>query len=84
MALSIKHPDADRLARELAATTGESLTDAILVALQERLERERARRRVDVVREEIQAIRRRCRALAVRDPRSAEEIVGYDDDGVPS
>ena len=33
MALSIKHPEADRLARELAAATGENLTEAVLKAL---------------------------------------------------
>jgi antitoxin VapB len=44
MALNIKHPDADRLARELAARTGESLTDAVLNALRERLRREEAHR----------------------------------------
>jgi hypothetical protein len=33
MALSIKDPEADRLARELAARTGETLTEAIVVAL---------------------------------------------------
>jgi hypothetical protein len=32
MALSIKDPEADRLARELAARTGETLTEAIVVA----------------------------------------------------
>jgi hypothetical protein len=45
MALHIKHPDAERLARELAVKTGETLTDAVLNALRERLSREEARRR---------------------------------------
>ena len=40
MALSIKDPETDRLARELAKTTGESITEAIRAALRERLERE--------------------------------------------
>jgi len=29
MALNIKHPEADRLARDLAPRTGESVTDAV-------------------------------------------------------
>jgi antitoxin VapB len=45
MSLNVKHPDAHRLARELAALTGETLTDAVTVALRERLMRERAARR---------------------------------------
>lgn len=44
MALSIKTDEADRLARDLAKLTGESLTEAVTAALRERLARERARR----------------------------------------
>jgi len=83
MALSIKHPEADRLARELAATTGESLTEAIVKALEERLRRERGRIRGVRLREELRAIRRRCAALPVENGRSADEIIGYDERGVP-
>ena len=39
MAISIKSMEAERLAREIAAKTGESLTGAILTSLQERLDR---------------------------------------------
>jgi antitoxin VapB len=44
MALSLKDPETDHLARALAALTGETLTEAIRRALAERLERERVRR----------------------------------------
>jgi antitoxin VapB len=44
MALSLKDPEADHLARTLAALAGETLTEAIRRALAERLERERIRR----------------------------------------
>jgi antitoxin VapB len=83
MALSIKHPEADRLARELAAATGETLTDAIINALRERLRRQRGRVRGPRLRDEIRAIRRRCAALPILDDRSADEILGYDEHGVP-
>lgn len=83
MALSIKHPEADRLARQLAETTGESLTDAIIQALRERLRREQGRTRPPRLREEIRAIRQRCAALPVRDHRSPDEILGYDEKGLP-
>jgi len=42
MALSIKTEEADQLARELAKLKGETMTEAITVALRERLARERA------------------------------------------
>jgi antitoxin VapB len=83
MALKIKHPDADRLARELAARTGESLTDAVLNAIRERLRREETRRKAPSLRRELAKIRERCSALPVIDRRSAEEILGYDEHGLP-
>ena len=43
MALSVKDPEADRLAREVVARTGETLTTAVIVALRERLARLRGR-----------------------------------------
>lgn len=83
MALSIKHPEADKLARQLAEATGESLTDAIIQALRERLRREQGRIRPPRLRDEIRAIRQRCAALPVRDHRSPDEILGYDEKGLP-
>ena len=44
MALSIKTPEADVLARRLVRLTGETMTEAVTVALRERLSREEARR----------------------------------------
>jgi antitoxin VapB len=83
MALNIKHPDADRLARELAARTGESLTDAVLNALREKLRREEARRKRPALRRELAKIRERCSSLPVIDSRGAGEIIGYDERGLP-
>ncbi len=83
MALNIKHPDADRLARQLATRTGESLTDAVLNALRERLLREEARRRGPALRRELAKIRERCSALPVIDPRPSDAIMDYDEHGLP-
>jgi antitoxin VapB len=47
MALSIKTEEADRLARSLAKLTGETMTEAVTVALRERLAREKAKRKPD-------------------------------------
>ena len=82
MALNIKDPEADALARKLAARTGESLTEAVLNALKERLQRTEMARRPNLVRD-ILAIGKRCSALPVLDTRSAEEIIGYDEHGLP-
>jgi antitoxin VapB len=83
MPLSIKHPEADRLARELAAQTGESLTEAVITALRERLVREKGRSRGIRLSEELRRIGERCASLPILDGRSADEILGYDDQGLP-
>ncbi|MGC4029536.1 MAG: type II toxin-antitoxin system VapB family antitoxin [Steroidobacteraceae bacterium] len=82
MPLSIKDPEADRLAREVARVTGETLTAAIVASLRERLQRLR-RARGSKLAEELLVIGRRCAALPVQDRRSADEILGYDRHGVP-
>jgi antitoxin VapB len=84
MALSIKDPEADRLAREVAGRTGESLTTAIVVALRERLAR--LRKRVSAgrrLRDDLLEIGERCSRLPNLDERCADEIIGYDDRGLP-
>lgn len=83
MAFSIKHPEADRLVRELSDLTGESLTEAVLTALRERLERLRVGRRRRRLADDLQAIGERCSRLPVRDTRPPDEILGYDEHGVP-
>ena len=82
MALSIRNPRAEKLAREVAAESGESLTEAILRALEERLERIRGRRMASDIVQEIMKISRRCSALPDQDQRTPEEILGYDYVGV--
>ena len=83
MALSLKDPEADRLAREIAQRTGETLTGAIVVALRERLARLRGAPKRRPLREELRDIARRCAALPTRDERADEEILGYDNHGLP-
>jgi antitoxin VapB len=83
MSLNIKDPDADTLARELAQTTGETITEAVSVAVQERLERLRAARTRRSLADELDEIALRCAALPVLDERPEEEILGYDAHGLP-
>lgn len=83
MALSLKDPETDRLARAVAALTGETLTAAVRNSLAERLERERLRRGepADLV-ARMREIADRYAQLPVLDPRSPDEIVGYDENGM--
>ena len=82
MALNIKDPETDQLARRLATLTGESITVAIKTAVRERIEREeRARGKASV--EELLAIARRVAKAPDLDDRTDDEILGYDDRGLP-
>ena len=83
MALSLKNPEADQLARELTAETGETITEAVVVALRERLERVRGRR-ADIIRRRLGALRKELRAYPILDARPADEIIGYDERGLPT
>jgi antitoxin VapB len=83
MALNIRNPEAERLAAELARQTGESKTEAVTKALRDRLmrvRRERTRRRLA---DELEEIAEHCAGLPVLDHRPAEEILGYDETGLP-
>lgn len=84
MALNIKDPETDRLARELAAETGESITVAARRALEERLQRVRARASASGADDRLGEIIARGRRRAMLDSRSAEEILGYDETGLPT
>jgi antitoxin VapB len=81
MPLSIKNPEAERLARELAKEQGTSITQSVTLALEEALRRRRGRKTAPSIREAILAISDRCAALPDLDRRSADEILGYDDHG---
>jgi len=83
MALSIKDPEADRLARELAQQTGESITEAVTTALRERLRRVGRQKPMKSLADELDAIALECAALPELDSRSADEIIGYDENGLP-
>ncbi|MGA2020871.1 MAG: type II toxin-antitoxin system VapB family antitoxin [Candidatus Sulfotelmatobacter sp.] len=84
MALSIKSIETEHLAREIAAKTGESLTGAIQKALEERLERLNNNRRSQALAAQIDDILQRVDAMPDLDARTPDEIIGYDEDGLPS
>jgi len=83
MALNIKNEETHRLVQALAEETGETLTEAVTVAVRERLESlHRKHRRREVV-QSVREIQEFVKRLPDRDQRSAEEIIGYDDHGLP-
>jgi len=85
MPLSIKDPEADRLARAVARRAGETLTQAVINALRDRLVRlEQRTQDIDTLVEDGLAIGRHCATLPVLDERSDDEILGYDTHGIPS
>lgn len=83
MSLNIKDPQTDRLVRELAESTGETITQAVGVAVKERLDRVHAGRPRQQLADELDRIAMRCAALPVLDSRSDDEILGYDTQGLP-
>jgi antitoxin VapB len=83
MGVFIKKPEAEAKIRELAARTGETLTDAIERAVDERLARIPVRRgRVD--RKKLAAILSEVNSLPhINEHLTDDEIIGYDEHGVP-
>ena len=83
MPLSIKNDVTERLAREVAEETGESLTAAIQTALKERLQRLKISRQSHGTTAQIEDLLRRIDSLPILDSRPADEILGYDENGMP-
>lgn len=81
MALNIKSSEADRLARQLASETGETLTEAVVTALKERLDREHARRSA-TIRRRLARLAADVATLPVADDRTPDKIIDYDDAGL--
>lgn len=85
MSINIKNEETCQLARELARLTGETMTGAIAVALQQRLERERSERTADLRARRLLAIGRRCAGMLGDGP-SADDHgdLLYDERGLPT
>lgn len=83
MALNIKNDDAHRMARELAESRGTNLTEAVTSALRALLEATVEASEPDVLLAEVAEIQRFVADLPDCDTRSPDEILGYDDAGLP-
>lgn len=82
--LNIKHPEADRLARLLAQQLNKSITNVIVDALREKLLREQGKPSLGELKDSLLAISERCAKLPRRDLRSPDDILGYNEFGLPT
>jgi antitoxin VapB len=86
MGIIVKNPDTERKIRKLAARTGESLTAAIDHAVEERLERlgpPKRKGRVD--RKRLAKVLAYFDSLPkINEHLSDDEIMGYDENGLPT
>lgn len=87
MALNIRNPETEELAETLARLTGETKAEAVTQALRDRLarlRRQRNQRSRTPLADDLDRIAVHCSRLPVRDSRTPEEILGYDEHGLPS
>jgi antitoxin VapB len=84
MPISIKNPETEALARQLAKLTGESLTETIQRSVAQRYERVRQERSGRTLVDELNEIARRCAARPRDMSMTDDEILGYDENGIPT
>jgi antitoxin VapB len=83
MPISIRNVKVEALARDITGRTGETMTQAIVVALEERLARLRSPRETHAAARQLLNVARRINRRRTRDARAPEAILGYDDHGLP-
>jgi antitoxin VapB len=83
MPLNIRSQETEELAKTLARLTGETKTEAVTQALRERIQRIRGARAKRRLADELDEIALHCSTLPVRDPHSPDEVMGYDENGLP-
>ncbi|HEY3439134.1 MAG TPA: type II toxin-antitoxin system VapB family antitoxin [Paludibaculum sp.] len=84
MPISIKNEETEKLTRQLAELTGETITVAIRIAVAERYDRVRRSRGGQALRDELNEIALRCARLPVISDMTDDEILGYDELGIPT
>ena len=82
MPLNIKDPNTHALAKRLASLTGESLTQAVKLAIQHRLAQVEKTQATTRLADELDHIALHCAGLPRQNGQSAEQIIGYDDSGL--
>ena len=76
--LYVKNPAAHSLAQKVSKRMGVTLTDAVIISLQGQLSQSRP-----IDRKKVDAISTKIAALPVLDSRTEDEILGYDEFGIP-
>jgi len=91
MSINIKNKEADRLLAELKESTGKGTSELVLELLRQEHARIAAEHRPRPDQEELEQIlaatremQRLWRESPVIDPRSPDEILGYDENGLPT
>jgi len=84
MPLNIKDAETHELARRLAKLTGETMTKAVKRAVGEKLARVEKANNHPALADALDRIALHCASLPRRDARSADEIIGYDESGLPA
>lgn len=86
MPLSIKNTDVERLARELARRRRTTITEAIRQSLEREIARERRipRDHLKPLYDRLKAVAERTAALPTLSDATEDEILGYDDFGIPT
>ena len=83
MPLNIKDDETHALAKRLASLTGESLTQAVKRAIEQRLAQVETSSGAIRLADDLDHIAVHCANLPRLDRRSAEQIIGYDEHGLP-
>jgi antitoxin VapB len=84
MPISIKNPESEALIRRLAKLSGESITDAVHHAVAERVQRLEQHDPSEALFEEVTEIALRCARRPAVNNASEDEILGYDEWGIPT
>ena len=84
MALNIKDRATEQVVRELAALTQQTMTQAVRHAAEDALRRARLNSGKQRLIDDLREIRLRCAALPDLDTRTPDEVLGYDENGLPS
>jgi antitoxin VapB len=84
MPINIKNQEAERLLREIKAATGRGTSEIVLALLRQEARRVDRRRAVALRRAQILDLVKAHAVQLPRDLLTADEIIGYDDDGLPT
>ncbi len=83
MAILIEDPETEAAVRKLAAATGRTLAEAVKASVEKELATLPGPRK-EIDRAKVDELLARIHAMPIVDHRTADEIVGYDENGLPT